>query len=158
MFGARAVVSLLLLLCVDNGVDARMVTSVPFFGGVLALVMVVFLNVRLAFEKTGEGLQVDISKQIKAGARAFLLTEYLWLIPFLAGCCAYIVVILEVNDIPNYASKTGGWQTMIKYVCVVSQNPPLLIGCSYHCSCAREKKTKCYTICVRFFPPIVIRR
>ena len=58
VFGARAVVSLL-LLCVDNGVDARMVTSVPFFGGVLALVMVVFLNVRLAFEKTGEGLQVD---------------------------------------------------------------------------------------------------
>ena len=105
----------------------------PFFGGLLALAMVVFLNVRLSLEKTGTGMQVDISKQIKAGARAFLLTEYLWLIPFIVGCCAYIVVILEVNDIPDYASKTGGWQTMIKYVCLVT-NPMAVrvaaLGCA----------------------------
>ena len=60
---------------------------------------------RLYYAKTGEGLQVDISRQIKAGARAFLQTEYLWLIPFIVGVSAYIVVILEVQKYYSFIMR-----------------------------------------------------
>ncbi len=44
----------------EKDVSIWTVTSVPFFGGLLALAMVVFLNLKLAKEKTGTGLQVEI--------------------------------------------------------------------------------------------------
>ena len=107
----------------DSEVDALVVVSVPFLGGILALLMVAVLMARVNKAPVGEGKQLFIAKQISEGATSFLKTEYAYLLPFVVAVAAFIVGILEGQDAaPTYlggavpSSKKGGWQTMICFL------------------------------------------
>ncbi|GMH33954.1 hypothetical protein BSKO_01788 [Bryopsis sp. KO-2023] len=105
----------------ENDINPLVVASVPFFGGILALVMVAYLLFKVGSAPKGEGVQVRISEQIKEGAIAFLMTEYLYLIPFVVCVGAFIVGVLEgqeegpLDDVGNAQSK-GGWQTLLCFL------------------------------------------
>jgi len=118
----------------DNDINPLVVACVPFFGGLLALLMTIFLYFRVRTASSGSGVQATISDQIKAGARAFLKTEYLFLLPFVAGMAAFIVGVLEGQDDPppkefRFANpdegsmtgyeafdQKGGWQSMLCFL------------------------------------------
>merc|ERR1711990_609752 len=119
---SRVDASLVMGVFKDSEVDALVVVSVPFLGGVLALLMVAVLMARVNKAPVGEGKQLFIAKQISEGATSFLKTEYAYLLPFVVAVAAFIVGILEGQDAaPTYStdagvvpsSKKGGWQTMI---------------------------------------------
>ena len=112
----------------ESEINPKVVASVPFFGGLLALVMVAVLMMRVKKAPNGDGAQIFIAKQISEGAESFLKTEYAYLLPFVACVAAFIVGILEsqdrgplywMNDTQSYvqSSKKGGWQTMICFLC-----------------------------------------
>merc|ERR1719399_2205430 len=93
------------------------VCSVPFLGGLLALGVAVALYFRVRKAPTGEGVQVDIAGKISRGARAFLKTEYLYLLPFVIVMAAFIVGVLQGQPTPpRGASTKGGWQAMICFL------------------------------------------
>jgi len=120
---SRVDASLVMGVFKDSEVDALVVVSVPFLGGVLALLMVAVLMSRVNKAPVGEGKQLFIAKQISEGATSFLKTEYAYLLPFVVAVAAFIVGILEGQDAPpTYlggavpSSKKGGWQTMICFL------------------------------------------
>ena len=122
---SRVDASLVMGVFKDSEVDALVVVSVPFLGGVLALLMVAVLMSRVNKAPVGEGKQLFIAKQISEGATSFLKTEYTYLLPFVVAVAAFIVGILESQDAaPTYStdagvvpsSKKGGWQTMICFL------------------------------------------
>merc|ERR1719399_2712006 len=93
------------------------VCSVPFLGGLLALGVAVALYFRVRKAPAGEGVQVDIAAKISRGARAFLKTEYLYLLPFVIVMAAFIVGVLQGQPTPpRGASTKGGWQAMICFL------------------------------------------
>jgi len=106
----------------DSEVDALVVASVPFLGGIVALIMVAVLMARVNKAPVGEGKQLFIAKQISEGATSFLKTEYTYLLPFVVAVAAFIVGILEGQDTaPTYfelvpSKHKGGWQTMICFL------------------------------------------
>ena len=106
----------------DSEVDAFVIVSVPFLGGVVALIMVFVLMARVNKAPVGEGKQLFIAKQISEGATSFLKTEYTYLLPFVVAVAAFIVGILEGQDTaPTYfesvpSKHKGGWQTMICFL------------------------------------------
>ena len=59
----------------EADITPLVVVSVPFIGGILALAMIYFLLQRLSNAPAGKGFQIDISKQVSAGAVKFLQTE-----------------------------------------------------------------------------------
>lgn len=103
----------------EGDINPWVVASVPFFGGLLSLVMVVYLYLRVRTADNGSGMQLRISQQIQEGAAAFLRTEYLFLIPFVLAMGAFIVGVLEGQDDPPRKTlvedekEKGGWQSMI---------------------------------------------
>merc|ERR1719399_2725776 len=93
------------------------VCSVPFLAGLLALGVAVALYLRVRRASPGEGVQVDIASKISRGSRAFLKTEYLFLLPFVIVMAAFIVGVLEGQpNPPRGASSKGGWQAMICFL------------------------------------------
>merc|ERR1719399_1286867 len=93
------------------------VCSVPFLAGLLALGVAVVLYLRVKKASPGDGVQVDIAGKISRGARAFLKTEYLFLLPFVIVMAAFIVGVLEGQpNPPRGASTKGGWQAMICFL------------------------------------------
>jgi H(+)-translocating pyrophosphatase len=106
----------------DSEVDALVIASVPFLGGIVALIMVAVLMARVNKAPVGEGKQLFIAKQISEGATSFLKTEYTYLLPFVVAVAAFIVGILEGQDTaPTYfefvpSKHKGGWQTMICFL------------------------------------------
>ena len=109
----------------EDEITPLVVASVPFLGGITALMMVAVLMVRVNKAPSGEGAQIAIANQISEGAVAFLKTEYAYLAPFVAAVAAFIVGILESQDAaPMYtvggstvsSLKKGGWQTMICFL------------------------------------------
>ena len=93
------------------------VCSVPFLAGLLALGVAVALYLRVRRASPGEGVQVDIAAKISRGSRAFLRTEYLYLLPFVIVMAAFIVGVLEGQSTPpRGASSKGGWQAMICFL------------------------------------------
>jgi K(+)-stimulated pyrophosphate-energized sodium pump len=109
----------------DADFTPLVIVSVPFLGGILALVMVAILMQRVKKAPNGEGEQLFIAEQISTGATSFLVTEYSYLLPFVAAVAAFIVGILESQDeYPSYlisgetvsSSKKGGWQTMLCFL------------------------------------------
>ncbi|CAG9462266.1 unnamed protein product [Pedinophyceae sp. YPF-701] len=98
----------------EADINIEVVASLPFFAGLLALVMVVGLYLKIRSSPDGEGVQVEISRQVQEGAQSFLRTEYLYLIPFSIACAAFIVGVLEGQASPPLGfTQKGGWQTMI---------------------------------------------
>ena len=101
----------------EEDITPAVVASVPFFGGLLALVMIQFLMSRLNKASRGTGVQVEISDKVSAGAVRFLQTEYYYLIPFVVVMGVFIVAVLEgQEDAPKGETVKGGWQTMICFV------------------------------------------
>ena len=111
----------------DSEITPLVVASVPFLGGVLALLMVAVLLQRVKKAPSGEGAQLFIAKQISEGATSFLKTEYKYLLPFVAAVGAFIVGILESQDSTplvmlsdgstRNSNKLGGWQTLMCFLC-----------------------------------------
>ena len=60
----------------DEDITPLLLASVPFLGGLLALVMIVVLRARVMAAPKGSGPQIFISEQISTGATSFLITEY----------------------------------------------------------------------------------
>eukprot|EP00218_Dolichomastix_sp_CCMP3274_P007310 CAMPEP_0170144626 /NCGR_PEP_ID=MMETSP0033_2-20121228/14955_1 /TAXON_ID=195969 /ORGANISM="Dolichomastix tenuilepis, Strain CCMP3274" /LENGTH=218 /DNA_ID=CAMNT_0010381141 /DNA_START=18 /DNA_END=671 /DNA_ORIENTATION=- len=90
------------------------VASVPFVGGLVALVMIAVLMGRVRAASEGSGPQLFIAKQISEGATSFLITEYSYLLPYVISVAVFIVAVLETQDkAPDGSEQLGGWQTMI---------------------------------------------
>lgn len=112
----------------EHDINPYVVASVPFFSGLLALLMMAFLFFKVKTAPSGTGNQVAVSEQIKDGAIAFLRTEYLFLLPFVIGMAAFIVGVLEGQDDPppkefdvenrvfELETNKGGWQSMICFL------------------------------------------
>ena len=101
----------------EADITPLVVVSVPFIGGILALAMIYFLLQRLSNAPAGKGFQIDISKQVSAGAVKFLQTEYYYLVPFVVVMGAFIIGVLEgQEDPPKGETVKGGWQTCICFV------------------------------------------
>jgi len=114
------------MIFTDAELTPLVIVSVPFLGGILALMMVAVLMHKVRRAPCGEGEQLFIAEQISTGAVSFLVTEYTYLLPFVLCVAAFIVGILESNDeTPQYlvgdnelyaSNKRGGWQTMICFL------------------------------------------
>jgi len=102
----------------DKDISPGIVVSVPFFGGILALMMIGVLMKKVRASPRGEGPQLFIADQISEGAIAFLKTEYKYLVPFVVVCAAFIVGILEgqSGSPVDYSEKKGGWQTTVCFL------------------------------------------
>jgi len=102
----------------DKDISPGIVVSVPFFGGILALLMIGVLMKKVRAAPRGEGPQLFIADQIAEGAVAFLKTEYSYLVPFVVICAAFIVGILEgqSGSPVDYSDNKGGWQTTVCFL------------------------------------------
>ena len=102
----------------DKDISPGIVVSVPFFGGILALLMIGVLMKKVRAAPRGEGPQLFIADQIAEGAVAFLKTEYTYLLPFVVICAAFIVGILEgqSGSPVDYSDNKGGWQTTVCFL------------------------------------------
>ncbi|CAL6345106.1 unnamed protein product [Bathycoccus prasinos] len=103
----------------DTDISPGIVVSVPFFGGILALLMIGVLMKKVRAAPRGEGPQLFIADQIAEGAVAFLKTEYTYLLPFVVICAAFIVGILEGQSgspVEYGSDKKGGWQTTVCFL------------------------------------------
>lgn len=113
-----------------DDITPLMVVSVPFFGVVVAIVMIGVLYAKVSSADRGEGKQVEISDKVRAGAIAFLKAEYAWLAPFVGAMSIVIVSILETVSTPkalltstgatipssSVAPPSGGWETMVSFI------------------------------------------
>jgi len=101
----------------EDDIGPLTVTSVPFFGGLTAFLMILVLRAKVSAAPRGEGTQVAIATQIAEGAHSFLVTEYKYLLVFVLAVAVFIVGVLEGQDEPPAGSDSrGGWQTMICFL------------------------------------------
>lgn len=70
--------------------DNYQIVSMSFIGGVICLVMVVYLYLRLQTFERGNETMKKLSDSIAAGSRSFLITEY----TYLSGFCACVGIVL----------------------------------------------------------------
>jgi len=94
----------------QNDITPLLIASVPFFGGILAILFSVFLYFRVHAADSGKegSAQVVISKTIQNGAISFLKTEYIWLGPFVAVMAIFFLVEEAIQD-----TGSTGWRMVI---------------------------------------------
>lgn len=108
----------------EADITPLIVSSVPFLGGCLALLMTVGLYLRVRAAPSGEGQQVAIALQISQGATSFLITEYKYLTVFVGAMAIFVAAVLEgasrATAVPEalneFVPPAGGWQTMICFL------------------------------------------
>eukprot|EP00591_Stephanopyxis_turris_P000530 CAMPEP_0195525808 /NCGR_PEP_ID=MMETSP0794_2-20130614/26438_1 /TAXON_ID=515487 /ORGANISM="Stephanopyxis turris, Strain CCMP 815" /LENGTH=766 /DNA_ID=CAMNT_0040656347 /DNA_START=31 /DNA_END=2331 /DNA_ORIENTATION=- len=86
--------------------DAITIVSLSLAASGLAMIMVLFLMIRLKKADRGNELMNNISEKIASGARAFLTTEY----KYFAGFCVFVFAVLLIvyTIIPPSGNKTDG--------------------------------------------------
>eukprot|EP00210_Caulerpa_lentillifera_P002080 g1995.t1 len=82
----------------ESDINPAVIASVPFFGSLLAFLMILFLLRKVSKFAQGTGVQVEISNQVANGATQFLKTEYTFLVPFIIIMGGFIVGVLEGQD------------------------------------------------------------
>jgi len=99
----------------QTDVTVLFIASVPFLGGLLALAFTGYLLVKVKAADRGEGAQVEISETIQRGAKAFLTTEYVALLPFVVGMALFFLIeeAVQVSDSPG----PMGWKIVICFFC-----------------------------------------
>lgn len=89
--------------CNSNAITA---SSLGIAAGGMALLFTVFLTNKLKAAPRGNDLMNKISEQIKQGARAFLVTEYKYLMGFITAVFAVLLILYTVD--PPSGNKTDG--------------------------------------------------
>lgn len=102
----------------ESDINPLVITSVPFFGSLLAFSMVLYLLRKVTKSAPGTGTQVEISNKVAIGATQFLKTEYTFLLPFIVVMGSFIVGVLESQDNgprpDGYGPSEGNYSTTVR--------------------------------------------